>query len=209
MENKKQCLYCGEEIMAAAKKCRHCGEWLNTQSPSIENSVVINNNQGIIIADKLETSISTYIASHSKKFKTIFLIGYNLSDDIIKQHQKYASIKGDEKVLMAVNKIVLYPFSGLGIIVTDKFLYYRLVNHNFKIIPLVTMFKKKPVGKIPLSTIESLSVGADVMTIGGEYFGNQFIVNGQVIGLLPFTAFNRDAAAEELNQIFKAFNHNE
>ena len=195
--------------MAAAKKCRHSGEWLNTQSPSIENSVVINNNQGIIIADKLETSISTYIASHSKKFKTIFLIGYNLSDDIIKQHQKYASIKGDEKVLMAVNKIVLYPFSGLGIIVTDKFLYYRLVNHNFKIIPLVTMFKKKPVGKIPLSTIESLSVGADVMTIGGEYFGNQFIVNGQVIGLLPFTAFNRDAAAEELNQIFKAFNHNE
>lgn len=71
------------------------------------------------------------------------------------------------------------------------------------------MFKKKQIGKISLSTIESLSVGADVMTIGGEYFGNQFIVNGQVIGLLPFTAFNRDAAAEELNQIFKAFNHNE
>lgn len=209
MENKKQCPYCGEEIMATAKKCRHCGEWLNTQSlSSIENPVVVNN-QGTNIADKLETSISTYIASHAKKFKTIFLIGYNLSDDIIKQHQKYASIKGDEKVLMAVNKIVLYPFGGVGIIVTDKFLYYRLVNHNFKIIPLVTMFKKKPVGKIPLSTIESLSVGADVMTIGGEYFGNQFIVNGQVIGLLPFTAFNRDAAAEELNQIFKAFNHNE
>lgn len=92
MENKKQCPYCGEEIMATAKKCRHCGEWLNTQSPSIETPVVENNNQGTIIADKLETSISTYIASHAKKFKTIFLIGYNLSDDIIKQHQKYASI---------------------------------------------------------------------------------------------------------------------
>lgn len=24
----KQCPYCGEEIMKAAKKCRHCGEWL-------------------------------------------------------------------------------------------------------------------------------------------------------------------------------------
>lgn len=29
MENKKNCPYCGEEIMADAKKCRHCGEWLN------------------------------------------------------------------------------------------------------------------------------------------------------------------------------------
>ena len=108
---------------------------------------------------------------------------------------------------MAVNKIVLYPFSGLGIIITDKFLYYRLVNHNFKIIPLITMFKKKPVGSIPLTDIESITIGGDVMTIGGEYFGNEFIVNGRVIGLLPFTAFNWDAAAEELNQIFKVFNH--
>lgn len=28
MENKKICPYCGEEIAAAAKKCRFCGEWL-------------------------------------------------------------------------------------------------------------------------------------------------------------------------------------
>jgi len=26
---KKICPYCGEEIMAAAKKCKHCGEWLD------------------------------------------------------------------------------------------------------------------------------------------------------------------------------------
>ena len=28
MENTKQCPYCGEEILAVAKKCKHCGEWL-------------------------------------------------------------------------------------------------------------------------------------------------------------------------------------
>lgn len=27
-ENKKTCPYCGEEIMATAKKCKYCGEWL-------------------------------------------------------------------------------------------------------------------------------------------------------------------------------------
>ena len=91
MENTKQCPYCGEEIMAAAKKCRHCGEWLNAQSPSMKNPI-IENNQGANIADRLEASISAYIASHAKKFKTIFLLGDNLSDSIIRQHLKYASI---------------------------------------------------------------------------------------------------------------------
>lgn len=200
---KKHCPYCGEEIMATAKKCHHCGEWLN------DDNLVGTNKQKTNIADRLQTSISYFIASQAKKFKSVYLIGDNLSEDIIKQHQKYASIKSDEKVLMAVNKIMLYPFSGLGIIITDKSLYYRLVNHNFRIIPLVTMFKKKAIGSIPLTDIESIAIGGDVMTIGGEYFGNEFIVNGQVMGLLPFTGLNRDGVAEELNQIFKAFNRKE
>ena len=31
MEN-VNCKYCGQEIKAAALKCRHCGKWLNKQS---------------------------------------------------------------------------------------------------------------------------------------------------------------------------------
>ncbi len=35
--NKKQCPFCGEEIQAAAKKCRHCGEWLQDQISDAAN----------------------------------------------------------------------------------------------------------------------------------------------------------------------------
>ena len=32
MEKKKRCPYCGEKIMADARKCKHCGEWLNDEA---------------------------------------------------------------------------------------------------------------------------------------------------------------------------------
>ncbi len=36
MEETKRCPYCGEEILAVAKKCKHCGEWLETKEPEKE-----------------------------------------------------------------------------------------------------------------------------------------------------------------------------
>ncbi len=35
-----QCPYCAEEILAAAKKCKHCGEWLNGESEELFSKVV-------------------------------------------------------------------------------------------------------------------------------------------------------------------------
>ena len=41
MENNKEtkiCPYCGEEILAVAKKCKHCGEWLTGEKPGTVSS---------------------------------------------------------------------------------------------------------------------------------------------------------------------------
>lgn len=37
MENKKNCPFCGEEILSTAKKCRYCGEWLPESEEKKEN----------------------------------------------------------------------------------------------------------------------------------------------------------------------------
>ncbi len=36
-ELKKQCPFCGEEILPTAKKCKHCGEWLEGKPDEIKN----------------------------------------------------------------------------------------------------------------------------------------------------------------------------
>ena len=39
MENKKTCPYCGAEILADAKKCKHCGKWIEKQCPQCKEWV--------------------------------------------------------------------------------------------------------------------------------------------------------------------------
>ena len=39
MEATKNCPYCGEEILAGAKKCKHCGEWLEEEIKPVQTPV--------------------------------------------------------------------------------------------------------------------------------------------------------------------------
>lgn len=40
-QEKKNCPYCGEEILAIAKKCKHCGEWLNNVETQKEEKPMV------------------------------------------------------------------------------------------------------------------------------------------------------------------------
>lgn len=60
MEKTKKCPYCGEEILAIAKKCKHCNEWLDeteilSEAPNLKKRLM-----------KLMT-VSIFIVRHVRK----------------------------------------------------------------------------------------------------------------------------------------------
>lgn len=48
----KRCPYCGEEILAIAKKCKHCGEWLEKETTEDTYSQDVPHEESSIDADK-------------------------------------------------------------------------------------------------------------------------------------------------------------
>ncbi len=151
-------------------------------------------------AEKLEHAIATLKEQHSKISKWIFW-GGSIPEKILKNHTtKYAPVKSDEKILFMVNKKTGFGFSCL--LVTDKFVYYKCLKDAFlsSLIPIVEK------GIIPLSKIESMSIGEHDHCYGTAYIGHQLVINGQVKGLLRMGGgvFYDEDLIDNLTQLFNA-----
>lgn len=207
MNETKKCPYCGNEILAIAKKCRFCGKWLteNGTSEQIEEKTSPANgtiHAGNYDADSIRAAIVAFKKSANAKSRFVYFEG-NIPEKVMARHKKhYAQISPDENVLMVVNSLgiaVEYLIPITGVVLTDKYLHYRcrsgLCGFDF-------WGRKK--GKIPLEQISR----ADIEEIGK--FTNPGIyrlkINKELTGTislggLPTEYFGSDAC-EEIEYIF-------
>lgn len=63
-KEKKKCPYCGQEILAIAKKCKHCGEWLDST----------NINRQVVISSPHKSDITKIIIGVVAYFAMVFII---------------------------------------------------------------------------------------------------------------------------------------
>lgn len=78
MSDTKKCPYCGEEILAVAQKCKHCGEWLDKDSsPEVKQTQASRscNTTGKKIEHRAVAAPTTETAKEKKSHTIYYVIG--------------------------------------------------------------------------------------------------------------------------------------
>lgn len=156
----KPCLFCGEEIMAVAVKCKHCSSDLS--------QLIAFKNAGALQADLKQQIHSIIRSDKPAKTKTLFFAPDIPADKLLRAREKYAAkLNNDEDILvLGENRSMGFFYSGF--VLSDRNIYYYGVN---KTKDTITGDPRK--GVIPLHQIKSLEFKE-----GGFLGSDHFVLNG-------------------------------
>ncbi len=162
MSDTKKCPFCGEDILAVAIKCKHCGSDL---------SQVIASNAAGNLGKELVASIETVIREKRHETTGKLYFTHDIpSDKLEKAKNKFAGkLSSRERVLiLGENKALMFHLSGF--ILTDSNFYYYGVNDYYN--GLAGSRK----GVVPIHQIKSFVIKKGFNRNLGSY--DHFILNG-------------------------------
>ena len=167
---KKNCPYCGEEIMATAQKCRHCGEWLPMEQQI--GKPFPNNN----------ISTQTNAADSRKELPNAGML--QLACWITMALEVIATIQGYDIKFNFFGGSILQFFADN---IPDWIVVIALgVLWCILIMGLRTYCQIRHIGKMPFIALVCMMIGAYFLSLIECFVEDESVILGLLLFLLPF-----------------------
>ena len=117
MEETKRCPYCGEEILAVARKCKHCGEWLDKDDSPEKNQNQTPDDNEINTPTDSDTKLLRQNIPFSKTIIEIAMcfaiigIFISMAHDIVPNGSNVSEFLRKGSAIYRLSKYVIFAFS--------------------------------------------------------------------------------------------------
>lgn len=155
--------------------------------------------------EAVKSAIESIKKSDTPSCSALFYLN-DIPQKVLDKHRKiYANIPQSESPILAANHKILGSLGGYawsGIVITDKKLYYKVLEDSF----LTGLFAQSSKGEILLDDINHITLGGLGKCFGTAYVGHKLIINGDVVGLLRMGGSIEwnSVMIEHLSTIFEA-----